>query len=58
MGPCRAAFKHWYYNKRTGSCEAFLYGGCRGNKNNYETEENCMQTCTGESCMYLYRNKA
>uniref|UniRef100_A0A3Q0RF38 BPTI/Kunitz inhibitor domain-containing protein n=1 Tax=Amphilophus citrinellus TaxID=61819 RepID=A0A3Q0RF38_AMPCI len=51
MGPCRASLKHWYYNKRTGSCEMFTYGGCRGNKNNYLNKDSCMQTCTGESCV-------
>uniref|UniRef100_A0AAZ1XRC6 BPTI/Kunitz inhibitor domain-containing protein n=1 Tax=Oreochromis aureus TaxID=47969 RepID=A0AAZ1XRC6_OREAU len=47
-GPCRASLRHWYYNRETGSCETFMYGGCRGNKNNYLTKESCMQTCTGE----------
>ncbi|XP_063350484.1 kunitz-type protease inhibitor 2 [Pelmatolapia mariae] len=45
-GPCRASLKHWYYNRETGNCETFMYGGCRGNKNNYPTKESCMQTCT------------
>lgn len=45
-GPCRASLRHWYYNRETGNCEVFIYGGCRGNKNNYPTEESCMQTCT------------
>uniref|UniRef100_A0A3B4WW61 Serine peptidase inhibitor, Kunitz type, 2 n=1 Tax=Seriola lalandi dorsalis TaxID=1841481 RepID=A0A3B4WW61_SERLL len=45
-GPCRAAFQHWYYNSRTGNCEPFIYGGCRGNKNNYISKENCVATCT------------
>ncbi|XP_049431975.1 kunitz-type protease inhibitor 2 isoform X2 [Epinephelus fuscoguttatus] len=46
VGPCRAAFQHWYYNRKTGSCQPFIYGGCRGNKNNYITKESCMTTCT------------
>ncbi|XP_010746297.2 kunitz-type protease inhibitor 2 isoform X1 [Larimichthys crocea] len=46
VGPCRAAFQHWYYNRETGSCQSFIYGGCRGNKNNYMTKESCMTTCT------------
>uniref|UniRef100_A0AAX7TFB3 BPTI/Kunitz inhibitor domain-containing protein n=1 Tax=Astatotilapia calliptera TaxID=8154 RepID=A0AAX7TFB3_ASTCA len=45
-GPCRASLRHWYYNRETGNCEMFMYGGCRGNKNNYPTRESCMQTCT------------
>ncbi|XP_067451749.1 kunitz-type protease inhibitor 2 [Thunnus thynnus] len=45
-GPCRAAFQHWYYNSKTGSCQSFIYGGCRGNKNNYINKESCVATCT------------
>ncbi|XP_078023574.1 kunitz-type protease inhibitor 2 isoform X2 [Epinephelus lanceolatus] len=50
VGPCRAAFQHWYYERKTGSCQPFIYGGCRGNKNNYITKESCMTTCT-DACM-------
>ncbi|XP_041851360.1 kunitz-type protease inhibitor 2 [Melanotaenia boesemani] len=47
VGPCRAALKHWFYNTKTGSCHSFIYGGCRGNKNNYLDEESCKAACTG-----------
>ncbi|XP_026082039.1 kunitz-type protease inhibitor 2 [Carassius auratus] len=43
-GPCRAAFRRFYYNN--GTCQQFIYGGCKGNQNNYKTEESCMTTCT------------
>ncbi|XP_068441861.1 kunitz-type protease inhibitor 2-like [Clinocottus analis] len=46
VGPCRAAFEHWYYNSKTGNCQTFIYGGCRGNKNNYVSKESCVATCT------------
>ncbi|KAI9513680.1 hypothetical protein NQZ68_040578 [Dissostichus eleginoides] len=45
-GPCRAAFQNWFYSRETGSCQTFIYGGCQGNKNNYETKQHCMDTCT------------
>lgn len=48
VGPCRAAFQSWYYNRKTGSCQSFIYGGCRGNKNNYISKEACMAACTGK----------
>uniref|UniRef100_A0A3P9QBV9 Serine peptidase inhibitor, Kunitz type, 2 n=1 Tax=Poecilia reticulata TaxID=8081 RepID=A0A3P9QBV9_POERE len=48
VGPCRAYYKHWYYNKETGICQTFIYGGCVGNKNNYENEDSCKSTCVGE----------
>ncbi|XP_039986880.1 kunitz-type protease inhibitor 2 [Xiphias gladius] len=46
VGPCRAAFQKWYHNSQTGNCESFIYGGCRGNKNNYVSKESCVATCT------------
>lgn len=29
-GPCRAAFKRFYFNSTSKSCEEFIYGGCQG----------------------------
>lgn len=34
------------YNKDNGRCESFTYGGCRGNRNNFLTENDCMSTCS------------
>nr|XP_019961120.1 PREDICTED: kunitz-type serine protease inhibitor 6-like [Paralichthys olivaceus] len=45
VGPCRAALQRWFYNHRTGTCQSFIYGGCRGNKNNYISKERCMAAC-------------
>nr|XP_057935609.1 kunitz-type protease inhibitor 2 isoform X2 [Doryrhamphus excisus] len=45
VGPCRAAFQHWYYNHEAGECMTFIYGGCRGNKNNYMTRQSCVDAC-------------
>ncbi|XP_012980794.2 kunitz-type protease inhibitor 2 [Mesocricetus auratus] len=47
-GPCRAAFPRWYYNVEKNSCDSFIYGGCRGNKNSYLSQEACMQRCSGK----------
>ena len=44
-GPCRAAFRRWYFNRATGRCEMFTYGGCRGNANNFRTKRECEQKC-------------
>uniref|UniRef100_A0A3B5LXV3 BPTI/Kunitz inhibitor domain-containing protein n=1 Tax=Xiphophorus couchianus TaxID=32473 RepID=A0A3B5LXV3_9TELE len=49
QGPCRASIKRWYYNKETGICQTFYYGGCKGNKNNYMDENQCKSTCTGKT---------
>ncbi|XP_068601465.1 kunitz-type protease inhibitor 2-like [Brachionichthys hirsutus] len=46
-GPCRAMFPRWFYDRDRRSCRKFVYGGCRGNGNNYDTEEGCVAACTG-----------
>lgn len=43
-GPCTAAFNRYYYDGN-GLCRPFLYGGCDGNENNFETREECEAAC-------------
>lgn len=45
-GPCRARFFRWWYNRHTGRCEEFVYGGCGGNANNFSSREACERRCT------------
>ncbi|XP_043854412.1 kunitz-type protease inhibitor 2 [Dromiciops gliroides] len=47
-GPCRAAFPRWYFDPKNKTCAHFIYGGCRGNKNSYLTQEECMTKCSGK----------
>nr|XP_035974344.1 kunitz-type protease inhibitor 2 isoform X4 [Halichoerus grypus] len=47
-GPCRASFPRWYFNAEKNSCDNFIYGGCRGNKNSYLSKEECMHHCFGK----------
>lgn len=47
VGPCRAAFPRWRYNAATSSCEKFMFGGCKPNKNNFLSEEQCLSACKG-----------
>lgn len=44
-GPCKAAFPRWYYNMVKRKCKEFLYGGCDGNANNFQTEAACKSFC-------------
>ncbi|GIX78474.1 hypothetical protein CDAR_25141 [Caerostris darwini] len=44
-GPCMAAFRRYFFNKKSGNYELFIYGGCQGNENNFETKEDCINTC-------------
>lgn len=47
-GFCRAYFPRFYYNSKIKSCKKFIYGGCGGNRNSFDTEEECSTTCNGQ----------
>ncbi|XP_059212115.1 kunitz-type protease inhibitor 1-like [Centropristis striata] len=47
VGPCRAAFPRWRYDAAAGVCQRFVFGGCKGNKNNFLSEEECLSACKG-----------
>ncbi|XP_062872879.1 kunitz-type protease inhibitor 2 isoform X2 [Trichomycterus rosablanca] len=55
VGLCRASIPRFYY--KNGKCQRFTYGGCSGNENNYATEEECMNTCTGKKPSELEESK-
>ena len=44
-GPCKAYFPRWAFNKIAGQCEQFVYGGCYGNGNRFESRTECERTC-------------
>ncbi|XP_069951755.1 papilin isoform X1 [Cherax quadricarinatus] len=44
-GPCRGNYTRWYFEQTLGSCTQFAFGGCKGNGNNFLTENECMQRC-------------
>eukprot|EP00105_Crassostrea_gigas_P046160 XP_019930308.1 PREDICTED: eppin-like isoform X1 [Crassostrea gigas] len=57
VGPCRAGFRRWWYNRRTKKCEKFMYGGCGGNGNNFRTKRQCERCKRVSSCktfIYIY----
>ncbi|KAL3875223.1 hypothetical protein ACJMK2_038147 [Sinanodonta woodiana] len=44
-GTCRGYFPRWFYNRGNDRCEQFIYGGCQGNDNNFNTKEACVTRC-------------
>ncbi|VDO95435.1 unnamed protein product [Soboliphyme baturini] len=47
-GPCRTSEIRYFYNAQSRKCEEFLYGGCLGNANNFETKKECETYCGKE----------
>lgn len=44
-GPCEAAITRYWHDSDTGVCRSFIYGGCEGNANNFESLEDCQSAC-------------
>ncbi|XP_051842019.1 tissue factor pathway inhibitor [Antechinus flavipes] len=47
-GPCKAMLKRFFYNIYTQRCEEFIYGGCEGNENRFDSLEDCQKQCLAE----------
>lgn len=48
-GHCRVSSNRWFYINRNNNCSLFLYSGCGGNKNNFQSEEDCLSNCRKSS---------
>lgn len=44
-GPCEAYFLRYHFDASAGRCSLFVYGGCEGNDNNFETAQDCAEAC-------------
>lgn len=56
VGPCRARIPRYFYNRTTGSCELFYWGGCQPNGNNFKILEQCQNSCERrDQCFYRGR---
>uniref|UniRef100_A0A3Q3FY01 Amyloid beta (A4) precursor-like protein 2 n=1 Tax=Labrus bergylta TaxID=56723 RepID=A0A3Q3FY01_9LABR len=44
-GPCRASMPRWHFDMSLKKCVRFIYGGCAGNRNNFDSEDYCMAVC-------------
>ncbi|XP_049614104.1 WAP, Kazal, immunoglobulin, Kunitz and NTR domain-containing protein 2 [Syngnathus scovelli] len=45
QGPCKAYEPRWAYISSLHQCQSFIYGGCGGNDNNFESKEACEEMC-------------
>ncbi|KAJ8038418.1 Tissue factor pathway inhibitor [Holothuria leucospilota] len=46
-GLCTDIFFRVYYDINTGTCKNFIYNGCWGNENNFESVQECESVCGG-----------
>ena len=53
LGPSHKQKMRYFYSAKTKRCEVFIYGVCRGNKNNFLTERSCKKFC-GEGIVSLW----
>ena len=49
-GPCRAAIPRFFFDSDSGNCQRFIYGGCDGNDNRFDTLEECETTSKSIGC--------
>lgn len=52
-GRCYGYFKRFYFNINSGRCEKFIYGGCSGNENNFESKRECENKCGPKQCKFI-----
>lgn len=45
QGSCNARFVQWYYNNTLDECSQFIYTGCGGNDNRFESRQDCEGQC-------------
>nr|XP_020442974.1 WAP, Kazal, immunoglobulin, Kunitz and NTR domain-containing protein 2-like [Monopterus albus] len=45
QGPCKSYEPRWAYSSTLRQCQSFIYGGCGGNDNNFESKEACEDMC-------------
>ncbi|XP_063977101.1 axotactin isoform X2 [Diachasmimorpha longicaudata] len=46
-GPCKHYIHKWTFSKAEGKCKIFVYGGCLGNENRFNSQLECLQHCVG-----------
>lgn len=45
QGSCRGYIIKWYYSSPRNRCARFVYTGCDGNANQFDSEEACKEKC-------------
>ncbi|XP_003379276.1 putative kunitz/Bovine pancreatic trypsin inhibitor domain protein [Trichinella spiralis] len=48
-GSCMGNFQRWHFDYKEKQCKPFLYGGCLGNGNNFQSRNACEAKCMPET---------
>jgi len=48
-GRCSENMTRWHYEEAHDRCVEFKFSGCRGNKNNFYTQNECIESCQRRS---------
>uniref|UniRef100_A0A2R5L7N3 Putative chymotrypsin inhibitor n=1 Tax=Ornithodoros turicata TaxID=34597 RepID=A0A2R5L7N3_9ACAR len=44
-GLCYGHFPSYHYSHQRGDCVQFVYGGCQGNRNRFNSYQECIRIC-------------
>ncbi|XP_076445385.1 actinia tenebrosa protease inhibitors-like [Babylonia areolata] len=53
MGRCKGYFPKFFFNAKTGVCQQFVYGGCGGNGNRFDSVKECQEACLDKESVCL-----
>merc|ERR1711887_24425 len=56
-GRCRAHMPAWTFNRLTGQCQYFIYGGCGGTRNFFRSNGECYEMCQKIHYPLIYDNR-
>jgi len=51
-GPCKSSMPSWFFNSTAGVCSVFIYGGCDGNNNRFNSYDDCQAGCNGRNLTF------
>lgn len=44
-GPCTGTYVKYGFDRAISKCREFFYGGCKGNRNRFDTARACYSAC-------------
>uniref|UniRef100_A0A8B9K6Q9 BPTI/Kunitz inhibitor domain-containing protein n=1 Tax=Astyanax mexicanus TaxID=7994 RepID=A0A8B9K6Q9_ASTMX len=55
QGPCRAYLLKWFYDTQQNECARFWYGGCKGNGNRFDSQEEDSRTTSLSNIHFFFK---